>query len=130
MSDLPVFEQIRGPGQLFPFPEEGRLVEENPPCLSWLPLTSKPIYTVVIYGADRAEIWRGTTDKNYIIPEPLPFAGKYSWNVFADGRQRGELNFTLAEKAVPIRRSTAEQLYNAVPCVRPRHLFFTEAFLW
>ena len=48
MSDLPIFEQIRSRGQIFPFPDEGRLVEENPPCLSWLPLKSKPRYTVVL----------------------------------------------------------------------------------
>lgn len=123
MSDLPLFPQVRGRGQVFPFPDAGRLVEENPPCLAWLPLDSKPRYTAVIYDEAGNEIWRGETEKNYIIPTPLPHAGNYSWNVFADGMQRGETRFTLSENAVPIRRVTAQELYDAIPDARPRHLF-------
>ncbi len=126
MSDLPIFDQVRSRGQIFPFPDEGRLVEENPPCLSWLPLASKPRYTVVLKDGDGKEIWTGETEKNYIIPDALPGAGKYSWNVFADGMQRGEVSFTLAEKHVEIHRVSAEELYESIPNVRPRHVFCAE----
>lgn len=112
------------PRQLFPFPEEGRLVEETPPCLSWLPPAGRPLCTVVLYREDGSELWRGTTDKNYIVPDCVLEPGTYRWNVFAENAERGVQSFRIAEHAVPIRRVTAETLYDSVPVVHPRHLFF------
>ena len=110
------------PGQIFPFPEEGRLVEENPPCLSWLKVPGCTAYTAVLYR-DGEEIWRGTTEKNYLVPDPLPGPGEYAWNLFAGDAERGEIRFTLSSEAVRIRRTTGEALYGAIPEERPRHLF-------
>lgn len=110
------------PGQLFPFPEEGRFVEENPPCLAWLKVPGIAAYTAVLYR-DGKEIWRGTTEKNYLVPDPLPGPGEYAWNLFAGDAERGEIRFTLSPKAVRIRRTTGEALYDAIPAERPRHLF-------
>ena len=110
--------------QLFPFPEDGRMVEETPPCLSWLPPKDRPLCTVVLWDAAGHELWRGETDKNYIVPNcPLP-AGSYRWDVSAGSEHRGVQSFTIAENAVPIRRVSAEELYDSVPDVHPRHLFF------
>jgi len=127
MVEMPYFSQERTkPYQIFPFPEEGRIVEENPPCLSWVLLDHETMYTVVLKDAEGKEIWRGETTKNYIVPPILPGAGEYRWNIYADGMQRGEQRFMLAEKFVEIHRVSAEVLYANVPDVRPRHLFFAE----
>ncbi len=124
MTETPKFSQERtDPRQLFPFPEEGRLVEENPPCLSWIRLPNKPTCTAVLYDEAGQEIWRGETDKNYIVPNRFFSPGVYRWNLFAEGMQRGETSFTLSDHAVKIRRTTAAALYDAVPDVHPRHLF-------
>ncbi|MBQ4044196.1 MAG: heparinase II/III family protein [Clostridia bacterium] len=112
--------------QLFPFPENGRLVEENPPCLSWLRPEGNPPCTVLLWNADGKELWRAETEKNYIVPPALPAPGEYRWNVYGGGMERGEWRFTLSENAVSIHRVTAEELYDRVPDVRPRHLFFAE----
>ena len=109
--------------QNFPFPEEGRIVEENPPCLSWIQLSVHSVYTAVIYSANGKEIWRGQTDKNYIVPDQFFEPGKYRWNLFMDGKEKGEVSFVIAENAVRIHRVTAEQLYKSVPEGHPRHLF-------
>jgi len=127
MNSLPIFSQERTePQQLFPYPENGRTVEENPPCLSWLRPNGNPVCTVVLYDANGNELWRTETEKNYCVPPALPQAGKYRWNVFAPGMQRGEWSFTLAEKHVRIDRVPADVLYDNVPSARPRHLFFAE----
>ena len=110
------------PDELFPFPEDGRLVEENPPCLSWRRVPGEQADTATV-SRDGREIWRGTTGCNYIIPDPLPGPGEYTWNLYAGGKERGERCFTLAEKAVRIRRTTGDALYDAIPDERPRHLF-------
>ena len=112
----------RHAGELFPFPEAGRLVEENPPCLSWLRVPDADVYTAVIFREGR-EIWRGTTRENWIVPDPLPGPGTYTWNLFAGDGERGELPFTLAERHAVIRRVTGAALYDSIPDVRPRHLF-------
>ena len=115
-------QRRKRPGEIFPFPEEGRLVEENPPCLTWLKVPGKTLYTAVLYREGR-EIWRGSTEKNYLVPDPLPGPGEYTWNLFAGDAERGEIRFTLSERAVTIRRTTGEALYDAIPEERPRHLF-------
>ncbi|MBQ3708674.1 MAG: heparinase II/III family protein [Clostridia bacterium] len=115
-------ERRTSPGQLFPFPEDGRLVEENPPCLSWLRVPDAAEYTAVIYR-DGHEIWRGSTRENWIVPDPLPGPGVYTWNLFTADAERGERTFTLAEKHAVIRRASASAFYDAIPDERPRHLF-------
>lgn len=112
--------------QVFPFPEEGRCVEENPPCLCWVLGEEEKVYTVVLWDEEGREIWRCDTVKNYVVPPMLPGPGKYEWNIFADGKQRGRKSFFLSEKHVQIHRIGAKELYDAVPDVRPRHLFFAE----
>lgn len=127
MSEFSFFSQERTePRQLFPFPENGRLVEENPPCLSWLYPEETRLCTVVLWDDNGNEIWRGETEKNYIVPPALPHPGEYRWNIFGGGKQRGEWRFTLSENAVSIHRVTAKELYESIPDVRPRHLFFAK----
>ncbi|MBE5761256.1 MAG: DUF4962 domain-containing protein [Clostridiales bacterium] len=123
--DMPIFSQKRiRANQVFPFPENTRIVEENPVCLSWLPLEDSPAYTAVLFDENKNEIWRADTKKNYIITPTLNKPGKYYWNVLANGCQRGLHEFTLSKNAVMIHRVSAKQLYDCIPDKRPRHLFF------
>lgn len=112
--------------QAFPFPENGELVEENPPYFCWYPVEGMEEYTVTVKDAAGNEVWRETTDKNYAVPEEMLEPGEYSWNLFAGGCERGEQTFTLSENAVKFVRPTAQQIFDSVPDVRPRHLFFAE----
>ena len=110
--------------QVFPFPEKGRIVEENPVCFCWLPMEGTHKYTVTV-STDSGEVFRKETDVHYLVAQ-LPGPGNYTWNVYAEGVQRGEISFSLAEYAVNIPRISAAELYDQVPCVHPRHLFFAE----
>lgn len=112
--------------QLFPFPEPGRVVEETPPALSWLPVPGGARYTVTVRDADDRVVFCTTTDKNYAVPsEPLP-PGAYTWDVETPHATRGTQTFCIAENAVRIPRVDAETLYDRIPALRPRHLFFAQ----
>ena len=113
--------------QVFPFPAEGEVVWETPPCFVWIALEKCAAYTVVVCDAE-GEIWRGQTDKNYAVPTTVIRPGKYRWNLYAningEEYERGWIGFTIAENAVEFVRPTGRQIYDAVPeCIRPRHLF-------
>lgn len=110
--------------QVFTFPEEGRTVEENPVCLCWIPIDGTHTYTVTV-TCDIGEIIRADTKNNYFVAE-LPKSGTYTWNVYAEGAERGEMSFTLADYAVNIPRVDAKTLFDGVPDVHPRHLFFAK----
>ncbi len=110
--------------QVFTFPESGRVVYENPVCLCWIPIEGEHTYTVTVSQNGR-ELLRDTTSFNYYVAT-LPIEGEYSWNVFCEGAERGELSFSLAKDHVSIKRVSADELFNNVPDVHPRHLFFSE----
>lgn len=112
--------------QVFTFPERGRVVEENPPCLCWIPPEGDHLYTVTVSTPDGRECYRAETRLNYHVPSVFLEAGDYTWNVYADGASRGEIPFTVAEWAVKIPRVSARELYDNIPQVHPRHLFFKE----
>ena len=116
-------ERVRA-SQVFTFPEAGRVVEENPVCLCWIPMDGKHTYTVTVTRGG-AEVFRAETAFNYAVAE-LPGAGEYAWNVFAEGEERGAISFTLAEYAVTVPRVDAATLLAGVPDVHPRHLFCRE----
>ncbi len=115
--------------QVFPFPEAGEKVWETPPCFVWIAAkgAEEVAYTVVV-RTETEEIWRGQTEKNYLVPEQVIEPGRYEWNVYAkiDGEEyeRGWIAFEIVEEAVEFLRPTGQQIYEAVPeCIRPRHLF-------
>lgn len=111
--------------QVFPFPEEGRVVEETPPCLCWIPPEGHHVYTVTVSRGGK-EIYRAETDLNYHVPSRVLEAGEYTWNVYSEGEEKGEISFSISPDAVRIERVDAETLYDQIPSVRPRHLFFAE----
>ncbi|MBR4888135.1 MAG: heparinase II/III family protein [Clostridia bacterium] len=112
--------------QLFPAPVNGAVVQETPPCLSWLTENSPCPVTVQVFGADGSLFWQGSTEKNYIVPEKILPVGTYTWDVLAGEERRGLQKFTVGEEAVPFERPDARTLFESVPDVRPRHLFFKE----
>lgn len=112
--------------QVFTFPEAGRVVTENPPCLCWIPPEGDHEYTVTLSAADGREIYRAKTAYNYHVPTCDLAAGDYTWNVYAEGDARGEIAFSIAPDAVKIPRVGAKELYQSVPDVHPRHLFFAD----
>ena len=97
---------------IFPFPEEGDTVYENPPCFVFLadPENNGEGYTLTLTGEDGfSAVYH--TEKNYLtLKEPLP-AGSYTWDVSARGMARGARRFTLAEDAVLFERPTAREIY-------------------
>ena len=50
--------------QIFPFPEEGEIVWETPPCLIWLAEEENAEYTVTLRN-NKGFSWQGTTWKNF-----------------------------------------------------------------
>ncbi len=110
--------------QVFPFPTAGRVVEEDPPCLCWIPPEGEHLYTVTVSTLDGTELYRAQTTRNYLVPTRFFGAGEYTWNVYAEGAERGEIAFSIAENAVKIHRIGAQELYDSIPAVHPRHLFF------
>ncbi|MBO4298299.1 MAG: heparinase II/III family protein [Clostridia bacterium] len=110
-------------GQIFPSPREGETMFETPPALCWLREDVKGPYQVTVRRGGET-VWRGETEKNYVVPEKALPAGDYEWNVEADGRERGWQAFSIAENAVEFIRPDADALFDAVPDVRPRMLFF------
>ncbi len=124
---MKILEQRRtSPRQVFPFPAEGELVWETPPCFVWIAEDSEA-YTVVIRDQNEV-IWQGQTNVNYVVPNVQIRPGQYEWNLYAniagEEYERGWLSFVIAEDAVSFLRPTGRQIYDAVPeCIRPRHLF-------
>lgn len=111
--------------QVFPFPTHGTVVEEDPPCLCWIPPAGEHHYTVTVKDADGKELYRGETDFNYHVPTVFFGPGDYTWNVSAKGVARGEIPFSIAPNAPKIPRVPAKVLYDRIPDERPRHLFFS-----
>lgn len=116
--------------QVFTFPECGRVVEENPPCFCWIPPVGTHTYTVTVSTRSGKELYRAETMLNYHVPTVFFEAGDYTWNVYTDGAERGEIPFSVAAHAVRIPRVSAQTLYDNIPNVHPRHLFYKSDLEW
>lgn len=109
---------------LFPFPEEGETVEENPPCLTWVPPEGRHTYTVTLWDGEHRQLSSLTTDRCYAVPELLPGAGRYFFDVEGeDGSCRGKRSFFLSPGAVTVPRRSVQDVLDGIPAERPRHLF-------
>ena len=109
-------------GQVFPSPRPDEVMFETPPTLCWLREDVTGPYAATVRQSGRI-VWRGETDRNYIVPDVVLPAGEYEWNVEADGRERGWQRFAISEDAVEFIRPDAGALFAAVPDERPRMLF-------
>lgn len=112
--------------QIFPSPADGALVEETPPVFSFLKERGEAIYTVIVQNEAGEPVYSGETTRNYLVPGQILPPGRYRWNLRCGGEERGWWNFTISEQAVSLPRPTADEVWEKVPTVRPRHLFFAE----
>ena len=111
--------------QNFPFPERGETVYENPVTFIWVPVDDAEYYTVKLYDKNRTLLEKITSNINNCTSSTKLEAGEYLWTVETDtGLLREEYYFTLSENALFFDRPTAKEVFDAVPCERPRHLFF------
>lgn len=118
-------------GQVFPSPRQGEAMLEDPPCLVWLKEEGVAKYRASIADKNGTVLWQGETDKNYIVPERALGPGEYKWDVEAIENgcvtaRRGAVDFSIAQEAVVFLRPDAQKIFDDVPSVRPRHLFFAE----
>ncbi|MFI3227394.1 MAG: DUF4962 domain-containing protein [Clostridia bacterium] len=112
--------------QIFRFPENGQLVEENPPHFCWKTEDTKEVYRVAIKDGSDKIVAEVTTEKSYAIsPIDLP-AGNYSWNLYTNTDEMGWVSFEMAKDTVSFKRPTGREIYDKVPTMHPRHLFFKE----
>lgn len=115
--------------QVFPSPADGASVPENPPALIWLPLPSDKndtvLYRCTVTDALDNPVYSCEVYGNTAVPERLPEAGQYFWDVEAveTGVKRGRQSFFVTEDAVPTDRPTADGILAGLPDERPRHLF-------
>ena len=112
--------------QLFPFPENGGLVEETPPTFCFVKEEGKRTYTVLVRKKQGDFVLKKSTEQNYVIPEKILPPGEYQWNLICDQKERGWWDFKISEHAVHFLRMSAQEVFDCVPNVRPRHLFFRE----
>ena len=123
---MDIFQQIRTDANgIFPFPEDEEIVLENPPSLIWIAdkQNENKGYQVVLKDEKGLERIFTCTKSYCLLPEPLP-VGKYNWNVYSNGRERGWHSFFVSEYAVEFLRPTGEEIFNATPeKTHPRTLF-------
>ena len=118
-------------GGLFPHPANGGITSETPPVFTFLADPTVTDYTVRVYDDDGALVWEGRTDKNAVVPDKILAPGYYTWDVIAHAdtdkeEHRGVWSFRIADDAVPFVRPCAEEIWDAIPPVHPRHLFTKE----
>lgn len=112
-------------GQIFPYPENGDIVEENPPFFCWLKEPDAVDYRVEVADSDGNIVWQAETKKNYIVPDHTFYTGSYRWNLRCGEMERGWYNFTIAANAVEFIRPDVREVFDAVPeNIHPRHLFY------
>lgn len=117
-------QQRTANGQLFPSPANGVLVEETPPVFAFLREDGVSAYTVEVRDDVRKIVYQAETSKNYVVPDRILPPGHYAWDLICSAGRRGWWEFEISENAVEFLRPSAEEVFSAVPEVRPRHLFF------
>ena len=111
------------PMHLFPSPRQSEIMYESPPAFCWLKVDGIKEYQVKMTDENEKEIWFAKTDINTIVPNFVLPAGKYKWNLWGDGSERGWQDFTISDNAVPFIRPTADEVLAGQPDHHPRHLF-------
>ncbi|WP_294482800.1 DUF4962 domain-containing protein, partial [uncultured Victivallis sp.] len=111
---------------VFPAPEPEECVALNPPSLQWVPEPGAASYRVTVRDDSGRLVAERECSVNF-LRFSAPFApGRYTWNVFACGAERGEWAFVLPEDAELFLPPTARELLDALPRERPRHIYFPE----
>ena len=117
-------QQIRTHGgQVFPFPRPDEIIYETPPLFVWLKEADIKYYRIDLKDKNGVMIWTAETEHNAVVPDIILPHGRYIWNIYGGGLERGWQSFTIAENAVHFLRPTADEVLNGLPDERPRHLF-------
>ena len=111
--------------EIFPGPAPGEKVEETPPSFCWLKVDGVDTYEILIRNAKSEQVWRGISKKNYIVPRVILEPGTYSWNLLANGMERGWWHFEIVSQAIKFIRPQSIEILKLVPTEHPRHLFYT-----
>lgn len=119
-------DRILDVGQIFRFPEVNQFVEETPPYFCWRKEADTKEYHIVVRKKDGTSVWDVKTTNTFTIPDYELPSGEYEWNLYTEQEEMGWVSFTIAQKAVPFLRPTAEDIFTKVPTMHPRHLFFQE----
>jgi len=118
-------QQRTAGGQIFPSPRINEVMYETPPTFSFLYEEDADRYTVTIRQEGRT-VWQGNTERSFITPDVILEPGSYEWNLTTSDGERGWQPFGIAETAVRWLRPDAKAIFDAVPDLRPRHLFCHE----
>ena len=114
------------PMHLFPSPRQDEIVYESPPAFCWLKVEGFKRYLVAVTNLKGYEIWSSGSAINTAVPDIVIPPGKYRWNIWGDGQERGWHDFTISENAVPFLRPTADEVLEGQPDEHPRHLFLSD----
>ncbi|MBN8216261.1 MAG: heparinase II/III family protein [Spirochaetes bacterium] len=107
--------------QLFPGPEDGRVVEINPPPFYWLRVPGVEAFTVHLEAVGGSLRASHRTPENHWTPAGLLAPGTYRWDLEGNGKRRGWWTFTLSKTAAVQQPPTAAALLARVPQGHPRH---------
>lgn len=118
-------QQRTAGGQVFPSPRPNEVMYETPPTFCFLYEDGAQSYTVTVRQNGQT-VWEGTTTRCFLTPNLILPPGEYEWNLSTEDAQRGWQPFSIAQEAVSWLRPDARAIFDAVPDVRPRHLFFSE----
>ena len=119
-------ERING-RQVFPAPEHGACVAENPPVFVWLPFGTgkEETYECVIWDQNGELCRHGVCKEHFYVPEDELAEGTYLWDVKVAGTDiwRGKQSFQVTEDAICFKRPNVEEVLASIPVIHPRHLF-------
>ena len=107
--------------QLFPGPEEGRVVEINPPPFFWLKVAGVDRYTIHLENESGSFSLKHETAENYWIPANVLEPGTYRWDLEVAGRRRGWWTFSLDANAKVQIAPDADSVLKKIPSEHPRH---------
>ena len=119
------FRQKRSPSSIFPAPENGEVVELNPPSLQWVAEPGVSLYRVRVERLPQQEtVAAGTTAYNYFRIRRLLAPGRYRWNVASGDAELGWREFEVPASARPFLVPSAREVLARVPDIHPRHIHY------
>ena len=120
------FVQKKTIHSVFQSPDNGEIVEFNPPGLVWRAEENTDSYHVVVKDECGNSVVDTVISRNIFHFKELLKPGTYYWNVFANDAEFGERSFTIPENARPFLPPTAGELLDKVPAEHPRLRFSPE----
>ncbi|MDP2684521.1 MAG: DUF4962 domain-containing protein [bacterium] len=127
------FIKKRSDKMLFPFPENGQVIDITPPGLSWMPATKAKNYKVVILTSEHEIIYEKDVGGDPVhLPDLILPPGNYYWDVLAQSEDlktniwRGKYEFSVRKDAEKFPWISADILLSHVSKEHPRFLYSKE----